>query len=76
MAKTNADYQREHRHRQADRVAALEALVRELLQRAESAELALAIANEEIERLAGLACKHPAGAVDGGRCAACGHDVW
>lgn len=38
--------------------------------RAENAGLAA-----ECERLAGLACRHPAGAVDGGHCHACGQDV-
>lgn len=76
MAKTNADYQREHRQRQAGRVAELEAELAVMRDRAESAETALESANDEIERLAALRCKHPAQAVDGGRCLACGQDVW
>ncbi len=73
---TVAERQRAFRLRQADRIAELEAVVGDLRDRAESAELALTAANDEIERLAGLACRHPAAAVDGGRCAACGQDVW
>jgi hypothetical protein len=36
----------------------------------------LAAALDEAERLAAIACKHPAGAIDGGTCQACGTDVW
>jgi hypothetical protein len=76
MALTVAERQRAHRQRQADRIAELEAvagelrsLVADLRDRAESAEA-------EAERLAGQVCKHPAAAVDAGRCLACGADVW
>jgi hypothetical protein len=76
MPLTVAERQRSFRQRQIDRIAELEAesaglrsLVDELQARAESAEA-------EAERLAGMACKHPAAAVDGGRCMACGADVW
>jgi hypothetical protein len=65
MAMTTAERQRAFRHRQTDRIATLER---------ENAELRDALA--EAERLAATACKHPAGAVDGGTCQACGADVW
>ncbi len=76
MPKTNADYQREHRQRRARRLAALEASAagHESTVARLTAELESALT--ECERLAGLACKHPAGAVDGGHCHACGADVW
>ena len=76
MPQTTAERQRAFRQRQLDRIAELEAQAVILRARAESAESALAAASEEIERLAGMTCQHPAAAVDGGRCAACGHDVW
>jgi len=38
------------------------------------ADLAHALA--EAERVAAQRCKHPAAAVDGGHCHACGTDVW
>ena len=69
-AKTNAENQRDWRRRQAARTAALEA---------ENATLrvALAAAEAELERLAGMACKHPSGAVVNGSCRACGaDDLW
>ena len=76
MPMTAAERQRARRQRQADRIAELEAetatlrsLVAELRDRAESAEA-------EAERLAARVCKHPREAVDGGRCMACGADVW
>ena len=69
MPKTNADYQREHRQRRARHLAELEA---------ENAELRayLDTALAEVERLSASQCNHPAGAVDGGTCQACGRDVW
>ena len=80
---TTAERQRAFRRRQAERIAGLEATAAELQDMASdledrlaTSEAALATANAEIERLAGLACKHPSAAVSGGRCQACGADVW
>jgi hypothetical protein len=80
---TSAERQRVFRERQVRRQAELEqansALYTELAdtrRQLATARAALADANAEIERLSALACKHPAAAVDGGRCQACGSDVW
>jgi len=69
MAATTAERQRACRRRQTERIAALEQ---------ENAHLRadLADALTEAERLAAQQCKHPAAAVDGGHCHACGTDVW
>lgn len=40
------------------------------------ARAALADALGEIERLTAASCKHPAAAVDGSTCRACGTEVW
>jgi hypothetical protein len=69
MPKTNADYQREHRQRQACRLTALEA-------ERDRLRTDLAAALGEAQRLALTACRHPSAAVDGGTCRACGQDVW
>lgn len=76
MAKTNADYQREHRERRSARLAELAAERDTLRAENEGLRDALTAAEAEIDRLAGQACRHPAGAVDGGRCRACGTEVW
>lgn len=76
MAKTNADYQREYRERHAGRVAGLEAEADRLRRALAEARSALEDAGAEIERLAAMVCKHPSAAVSGGRCQACGSDVW
>lgn len=76
MARANAEYQRDWRQRRAERVAVLEretAGLRRLLADAQ-ADLATALADNE--RLAAAQCRHPAGAVDGGTCRACGSEVW
>jgi hypothetical protein len=75
MSLTGAQRQASWRIRRARRAAVLEAEVSRLAAengslRAENAGLA-----DECERLAALACRHPAGAVDGGHCHACGQDV-
>jgi hypothetical protein len=69
MPKTNADYQREHRQRQARRLAELETENAEL-----HADLTGALA--DVERLTASQCRHPAAAVDAGHCHACGTEVW
>ena len=76
MTKTNADYQRAHRQRAAERLAELQRENALLLERAELAESALSAAEAETERLSASQCRHPAAVVDGGRCHACGADVW
>jgi hypothetical protein len=68
-AKTTAERQRAFRRRQAERIAALEQEDARLC-----ADLADALA--ETERLAAQQCKHPAAAVDGGTCRACGTELW
>ena len=75
MSLTAAQRQAAWRIRRARRVAVLEAEVSRLADengslRAENEGLA-----DECERLSGLACRHPAAAVDGGHCHACGQDV-
>jgi hypothetical protein len=76
MAKTNADYQREHRQRRSARMVELAAARDALAAEVEGLRDALAAAESELERLRASQCKHPAGAVDGGRCHACGAEVW
>jgi hypothetical protein len=71
-AKTTAERQRAFRQRQADRTAALEAANAELRAEADGLRADLADALAETERLAAQQCKHPAAAVDGGTCRACG----
>lgn len=68
MAQTGAQRQAAWRKRRARRVAALEAENARLT--AERDGLA-----DECARLARLACRHPAGAVDGHHCHACGNDI-
>ena len=76
MAKSNADYQREHRLRRSKRLAMAEVENAELRARLAEAEAALVVATEEMERLSACQCRHPASLVDAGRCHACGSDVW
>jgi hypothetical protein len=76
MAKTSAIRQREYRQRHAGRVAELETEAAGLRRDLAAARAALEDANAEIERLSAMACKHPSAAVSGGRCQACGADVW
>jgi len=76
MAKTNAEKQRDWRERRTERIAALEAAVAGLEAeneslRAENEGLREALAEAETAQ-----CRHPAGAVSGGTCTACGQDVW
>jgi hypothetical protein len=68
-AKTTAERQRAFRQRQADRIATLEAALADV-----RGQLADALA--KTSRLTAQQCKHPAAAVDGGYCQACGTDVW
>jgi hypothetical protein len=69
MAATTAERQRAFRQRQTDRIATLEQENARL-----RADLADALA--EAERLTTQACRHPAAAIDGSTCRACGTDVW
>jgi hypothetical protein len=69
MAMTTAERQRAFRRRQIERIAALEA-------ENERLRFDLAAAQAEAGVLSAAACKHPAGAVDGGTCGACGTEVW
>ena len=75
MPKTNAEYHREHRQRQARRLAELEAENATLRTQLNSIRAELA-ALAESERLAATQCKHPSAAIDGGTYRACGQDVW
>ena len=68
-AKTTAERQRAFRQRQANRIATLEAELADVRSQ-------LADALTAAERLAARQCKHPAAAVDGGTCHACGTDMW
>jgi predicted RNase H-like nuclease (RuvC/YqgF family) len=76
MAKTNADYQREHRERRTRRIAGLEARVAELEAELESVRAENEGLRQALEAAEGMQCRHPSGAVSGGTCRACGQDVW
>jgi len=76
MPKTNAQYQYEHRQRRARRLAGLQAENTTLHTELASVRTELDAALAECERLAAIQCKHPAGAVDGSHCRACGTDLW
>jgi hypothetical protein len=76
MPKTNAQRQRDYRQRHARRITVLEAEVTELRTEAGILRADLAAALAEAERLAAMACRHPAGAVDGGTCRACEREIW
>jgi hypothetical protein len=69
MAQTTAERQRAFRRRQVERIAALEH---------ENARFRADLTDvlAEAERLAAQQCRHPAAAVDGGHCHACGNDKW
>jgi hypothetical protein len=69
MPKTDAERQQAWRDRRARLIATLKQENARL-----RADLADALA--EAGRLAAHQCKHPAAAVDGGTCHACGTDVW
>ena len=55
---------------------ALKAQVAQLRTEAGILRAYLASALCEAERLAAAACKHPAGAIDGSTCRACGAEIW
>ena len=76
MPKTNAERQQAWRQRRTRRLTALEAETAELRAQAGILRADLAAALAEAEQLAAAACRHPAGAVDGGTCRACGTEVW
>jgi hypothetical protein len=76
MPKANANYQREHRQRQAARLAALKARCADLEAERDRLQADLDAALAECHRLAMSACRHPSAAVDNGTCGACGQDVW
>lgn len=70
MAQTTAQRQQAWRQRRAAEAVELRSRVADLEDR-------LADALAEVERLsAGPRCRHPAEAVDGGTCRACGEDIW
>jgi hypothetical protein len=75
MPKTNAERQRDYRERRAARIDTLEAEAAELRAELTGVRIDLAAALGEAERLALMACRHPAAAVDGGTCQACGTEV-
>jgi hypothetical protein len=76
MPKTNAQYQAEHRQRQALRLAELEARCTAVEAERDRLQADLAAAQDECERLDAMACRHKAAAVDGGTCRACGTEIW
>jgi hypothetical protein len=65
MPQTDAERQQAWRDRRSRLIATLQQ---------ENARLRDALA--EAERLAAQQCKHPAAAVGGGHCHACGSDIW
>lgn len=71
MPKTNAEHQAAWRRRRDERMASLEGENERLRRRAEHLESALERANDEIARLSGTRCEHPAESVENGRCGAC-----
>jgi DNA repair exonuclease SbcCD ATPase subunit len=76
MPLSNAERQQAFRQRRAralkDARAEIDRLRRQLAEAQQDLDGALA----EVERLSSAQCKHPAEAVDGGTCRACGQDVW
>lgn len=76
MPMTGAERQQAWRQRHLRLVVGLQADIADL--RAELGDVRgqLADALAEIERLAAQQCKHPAAAMDGGTCQACGSEVW
>jgi hypothetical protein len=76
MPKTNAQRQQAWRQRRTDRIAALETETAQLRTELDGTRADLDAALAESEQLASAACKHPAGAVDGGHCRACDTDIW
>ncbi len=76
MPKTNAERQLAWRQHRAGRIAALEAEAAQLRTEIAGVREDLAAALTEAERLALTACRHPAAAVDGGTCRACGTELW
>ena len=76
MPKTSAQYQREQRQRQARRPTGLQADNASLRTELASVRAELEAALAECERLAAMAYRHPAGAVDSGTCRACAAEVW
>jgi hypothetical protein len=76
MPQTGAERQRSWRQRRAHRVSGLEAALAARDTALADLTRALEDAQAENERLRGPACRHPAEAVQGGTCQACGTDVW
>jgi hypothetical protein len=76
MPKTNAQRQHGWRQRRTDRIAALETETAQLRTEAGALRTDLDAALAEVARLSAAQCKHPAGAVDGRTCRACGTEVW
>lgn len=76
MALTGAERQAAWRQRRARASADLEAETARLRAELAEAHCQLAEARDEIGRLAGQACKHPAAAVEGSTCRACDREVW
>ena len=87
MPKTHAQRQRDHRDRQnaasrhqvqrlSELEAILEARIAALQAERDRFQADLDTAHAEIERLTAAQCKHPAAALDGGTCRACGTEIW
>ncbi len=76
MPKTNAERQRDYRQRRTDRITALETEAAQLRAEFDSVRADLEAALAEVERLSVAQCRHPAPAVDGGPCRACGAEIW
>lgn len=76
MAKTDAQRSAAYRQRRGRRVADLVASEARLRASVADLERQLGDALAEVERLSSAGCKHPAEAVQGGTCQACGSDLW
>jgi hypothetical protein len=76
MPRTNAERQKAWRQRRAEHAVALEAEVAQLRGKLHDVRAELDAALGEAQRLALTTCRHPAAAVDGGTCRACGAEIW
>jgi outer membrane murein-binding lipoprotein Lpp len=76
MPLTGAERQQAWRQRRTRLVTALQARCAALEAERDQLRGDLDAALGEAQRLALTACRHPAGAVDGGTCRAWGQDMW
>jgi hypothetical protein len=76
MPQTGAQRQSAYRARRAALIGELRSRVAILETGLADSARQLAEARADVERLSSAQCRHPAEAVDGGTCRACGADVW